>query len=459
MALVPGSLQGATTLFYAGDGSNYWVDGAGQVAWSTTEGGSKDSVWSNGTTANAVFAQASGRTVYLSGAVVAGNVAFETTGYSLGPIDGTASLEATTLTSTVAAASLSVPLQLSGGSITLGGAGNLTVSGSISGTGVITKSGTGTVALTGNSTSVFSGEVPVLAGTLRVGANGALGATSNTVFLGDTTGSADASLLVSGGSYTIGQNVVARSGSSGILTFGSLLASGTALYTGAITLQQNAVLFQSTGGAANLSGAITGSGATLAKWGGGAATLSGGSAVSLGAVNVVEGTLTFSRTAAAELGAVQAGSGAIVRVAQTTPFSGTATQLVLSGGSLVLDTDVTQTFGALSTAGTSTIDFNTSATSSLEFAGTTSISGTLRIENYNYNTSSPAAGARLIIPGLDEVALARFTINGVSGASYLPSTDILVAVPEPSTYAIAAGALAYGVALLRRRARSRGDGG
>jgi len=141
-----------------------------------------------------------------------------------------------------------------------------TYAGAIGGAGTnenniaLVKAGGGILTLTGTST--FTGGIAIKAGMLAVGNSAlALGDASNVITLGDTAGSADATLnLQNTHTYANAINVIA--GSSGALTLlGGNATTGAPTLSGAITLNNNLFIAkQGTTGAFTLSGGITGTG-------------------------------------------------------------------------------------------------------------------------------------------------------------------------------------------------------
>ena len=143
----------------------------------------------------------------------------------------------------------------------LGGAG------SIAGASGLTKDGTG--ALTLATHNAYTGETRINAGTVIVAAEGALGASA--VRLGDTTGSSNAGLLVAG-AFTVDRNITVQDdgSASSTRTLGGTNTSGTAVFSGGITLDRDLTLTAAPGGAVRLAGALDNSeGHTITKVGGG----------------------------------------------------------------------------------------------------------------------------------------------------------------------------------------------
>ena len=286
------------------------------------------------------------------------------------------------------------------------GTGTVTLINAVGETGgarTLTKQGAGTLAFSGPNT--LTGGVTLTLGTLTVNTGGLLAAST-------------APLVVNGGTLNLNnsaQTVSSLSGSGGTINFG----------TGhTLTLNQigPSTLVSALGGAGNLN-----------FTGGGTATLSGGGGGS--------GTFTASGGSTYQLGA---NSGL--------PSSA---NLTLTGGNLSLG-GYTQTLGTLTLgAGVSTIDFGAGA-STLVFAAITgqTWSGALTISNYT------AASGESLKFGTDSSSVTGGYLSAISFSGYSPSGATVTggfvvpagsAIPEPSTYAALAGALALLIALRRRR--------
>ena len=139
--------------------------------------------------------------------------------------------------------------------------------GILSGGGILNKIGTGTTTLGGANT--FSGGLNIKSGTLS-GATSASAFGPNTINLGDSSGSANATLngALTG---TFANAISVTSGNSGVARISSTAAS---IFSGAVTLNAHDLTLAPGNAALNISGGITGAGnLTLASTGTGALTL------------------------------------------------------------------------------------------------------------------------------------------------------------------------------------------
>jgi autotransporter-associated beta strand protein len=146
----------------------------------------------------------------------------------------------------------------------------------LTGNAGVVKIGAGEVIFT-NSLNNYLGSTKVYAGTASItvdalNGSGALGAATTPVLLGNTTGNSNAAINIKLDGVTLGRSVVVQSGGTGSKTLGTSIGSGTALFTGDVTLQDSASLAAAAGGAASFSGNFTGAGGLTI--GGGTITLS-----------------------------------------------------------------------------------------------------------------------------------------------------------------------------------------
>ncbi len=244
-------------------------------------------------------------------------------------------------------------VSLSGGSVGFGasnatvgglyGTGNLTLpyytltvgNNNVSGTygGVLSgnnsnliKTGTGTQKLSGANT--YTGSTTVSQGTLQIGANapsgsaGALGnATSAVIVNNANTGANDTALLVGTSGVTVGRAVTVANAGTGVTTLGANLTSGTAAFTGAITLNKSAVLESDGTANVTVSGVVSGAGG-ITKTGTGTVRLSANNTYS-GPILITQGTLEVEDVAGYSSFPTSLGTS-----------STDASNLVLDGGTL-----------------------------------------------------------------------------------------------------------------------------
>jgi autotransporter-associated beta strand protein len=203
-------------------------------------------------------------------------------------VDDTAGPQTLTLVGTVYPGSVLVNNAIS--NIVLGGTG------SIAGPCGLTKNGAGTLMLA--TSNAYTGDTRISAGTLVVAADGALGA--STVRLGDTTGSASASLLISG-ALTVDRPITVEDDESptSLRTLGGTNTAGVAVFSGDITLAKDLTLTAASGGTVRFDGALDDAeGHMIAKIGEGTVIFDGLQNYGPGAVlNVLDGTVILNTDA------------------------------------------------------------------------------------------------------------------------------------------------------------------
>ena len=286
---LPPSAQGALVYFDAVASNGQIDDGGG--TWSTsnalwtTDGGASNFAWNNTTNANdtAVF-----------GAGVAGTP---------GTVSGTNNLKAGSLqflksytyqswNNTLSIGEVNVA---TGAVATLGNLGIL-------GSNGVTKTGSGTLTFTTLTNSGYTGGTYINDGKLRFSSNSAgnlLNPATGDIYMLDTSGAADAAIGVEGnnGNWTIPNNIIVRSGSTGSasINYQKSSTSGTGTFSGNLTLNKDLLLTKSGGNpvAVTVSGNVSGAGNLTIdqSTGGGGVTLSGNNASHAGTLSILGSTL------------------------------------------------------------------------------------------------------------------------------------------------------------------------
>ena len=113
------------------------------------------------------------------------------------------------------------------------------------GPGSFVKKGTGTLSFGGANT--YSGNTFIVGGALSftVAQDGAFTGTLN---VGETSGTDPATLAIGTGGVTIGNSITVRSGSSGTMTIAANNTTGTATFSGAVTMNKAVTLSANAGG-------------------------------------------------------------------------------------------------------------------------------------------------------------------------------------------------------------------
>lgn len=340
-------------------------------------------------------------------------------------------------------------VQLSGGySLTVTDPTDANFAGVIAGGGALAKTGAGTLTLTGPNT--YSGGTTLTGGTVLVGHDTALGTGPVTL-----NGS---SLAPAGGARTLANDLVVQADTT-------FTGSDALTLTGNIALARTRELTVDAVAPVALSGVVSGPGRSLNKFGAGtlvltgANTYTGGTFIDAGIVRINNSAGSAFGTGAVTIGAAGTltGAGSFTGALQnngTYAPGNSPTLAVLSvfaqGPTGILEVEI---------AG---LDRGTGY-DALDIAGAASLDGTLAVTFYGgFTTASLAAGdsfdffnwgsvsgtfAALDLPalgaGLTWDTSALYTTGALSVSA--------AAIPEPSTWAILAGAAALGAGLLRRR--------
>jgi autotransporter-associated beta strand protein len=238
--------------------------------------------------------------------------------------------------------------------------------------------------------------------------------------------------------------------SSGLPTLAIANNSATGSLTISIPLTvTNALTITNSGSrGSTLSGAITNTGGmTFDGSGAGALTLQTGVISGAGGITHSGSYTVLLKKANTYTGVTTVSAGTLsLGIANAVSAS---SNVVLSGGTL--QTDFTQTLGTLDLTASSTLDLSTggtfvfadSAALAGSWAGTLSIIGTFT-EGSSIRFGS-GGGA------LTSGQLGQISINGSAAALDSSGFLVLSTVPEPSAYAVLAGAAVLGVVVLRRR--------
>ncbi|MEI6486416.1 MAG: autotransporter-associated beta strand repeat-containing protein [Sphingomonadales bacterium] len=245
------------------------------------------------------------------------------------------------------------------------GTGSFTLNGQISGAGSIRKTNSGNLIL--NAANLYQGGTDVLAGTLTVGNNGALG-TGLVTMSNVTTLAAGADGLAVGNAIDVLGSVTIATGSNGLTLSGTigntggisktgsgnLILTGTNLYQGGTTLNAGTITV-GTNGALGTGGLTMAGGTTLAA---GANNLVLGNAIvteGAGTIATGDNTLTLS-------GVISGGGSIVKRGGAGNTNATTLGNLILTGAnSFTGGIDFQQgtlTIGNSSALGTGTLAYN-----------------------------------------------------------------------------------------------------
>jgi autotransporter-associated beta strand protein len=299
--------------------------------------------------------------------------------------------------------------------------------------------GSGTVGIGEAGTATFSGNiVNNNVATLTAASGGTATFSGGISGLGSVTKTGDGTVMLSGANTYSGGTTI----SAGVLSVGNGATSGS--ITGPIT--NNASLAFNRSDSSSYSGAISGSG-TVTKSGAGSLTLSGASTYS-GATTVSAGTLELNSTSGQALGStasISVASGATLLIASSNQINDSA-NVTLSGGTITRGSGVSEVFGSLNLLSNSTLDFGGGGTGNLNF-GTYEENAApralLTINNFLPDTSFTFSNALFQADGSNLGSYFSFGTGYVN--SFITdnggNTFTITAIPEPSTYAAAAGLL------------------
>jgi autotransporter-associated beta strand protein len=342
--------------------------------------------------------------------------------------------------------------------------------------GGIIKTGSGTLVLTG--TSYYTGPTIVNAGSLVLSGT-ALEQGTQQVIVGQNSGDVATFQLLSSSTMTLGGfnvntpsastdqpvMIAQNAGSTGQIVIGDGPGTngafiGARIFTGgsgtaSVVFTQQYAASPGTDPVYPFYTTLTGS-LNVVQQGLGRTVLQPlyGANTFSGFVTVNSGTLATTGTAAAlgNVTSITVNAGGVLALGQNGGVNDLAS-LSLAGGVLQTSTSLSETFGALAVTGsTSLIDFLGNA-ATLNFA-TLDLGGHLSIWNYSGTTDFLAIATGTATGSLEQIAFYSDAGTTFLGYGGFESTRLVpVAVPEPSTIAMALAGLAAG-GILRRRKRA-----
>lgn len=343
--------------------------------------------------------------------------------------------------------------------LVLHGTANTTFSGTVANSsagniGALDIRSSGLTAL--NASNSYSGNT-IIRGSAGEGIPGATVRLGNAHALGDTAGYTQVNLggqLDLNGHAVVGEEL--RLNGPGYLGAGALVNSsaGTASWSGLVTLS-SASTITTTNGRIAISGAVDGAGA-LTKAGGGTLTLSASNSYT-GTTTVSGGVLELASATGGAAGAttdVVVSTGAVLLISQDEQVNNSAA-VSLSGGTITLSGEVSETFGNLTMTDSSFLNFgSTQGDHFIKFGSLTLNDFTLGISNFvlgnqlQYSAADYAAGEAL-------ASTFSFTSSADRGFSFNEGVFTITAIPEPSAVVAAVGLLGLCLWPMRKRLLAR----
>jgi autotransporter-associated beta strand protein len=389
---------------------NYWAPtssgGAGSWATGNNNWATASGVAGNGrqitTGSNALVFAGTGGAVVVSGAVsMAAGLTFSNTGYTLtnGTVNLTGSNAAANAITTVAGV-------------------NATINSVLQGSAGLTKAGSGTLILAG--ANAYSGGTTLAGGTLRF--NHANAAGSGTI----TQADANSTLQIN----TTG--TVANA-----MSIYNVRTLQTVTLSGNKTLN-NATYTVDPGTTTTESGVLSGGGG-ITKLGTGTLLVSASNTFT-GTVDVQAGVLSLASATGSAAGGttnVIVASNATLLIAQSNQVNNTAA-VSLSGGTIQRSSGVSEVFGNLNVSSASFLDFGSGDEGTLSF-GTYTASALLTVNNF---FEGNVLTFRTNLSGsIGNTNSFKFDNAFTSSWNQGTSTFTITAIPEPSTFLVAAALL------------------
>ena len=290
-----------------------------------------------------------------------------------------------------------------------------------------TKTGTG-VFLLGSTNNNYSGLTTVSAGTLKIGANNALGTNSN-----GTNVSNGATIDINNINYTTTEALsITGTGVSNLGALTSTTAGNSATWAGVVTISGGTSIGAVTGATLNISGQITGSGG-LTK-------------ADYGILSVTSTSNNYTGSTTITTGTLQIGAAGVIPDANA---------MILNGGTLRTNGAFSEIMGTLTVNAGSFLAFGSVSAHTLTFANSNGItwgsSGNITITGWQGTYGAGTTGTTKFIVGttanvLTTAQLAKIQFVDVTTGAYWTAQSLSNGEIVPSTsatgntfYAIANG--------------------
>ncbi|MEW6257101.1 MAG: autotransporter-associated beta strand repeat-containing protein [Pseudomonadota bacterium] len=228
-----------------------------------------------------------------------------------------------------------------GGTLAVEGSRTLTLASAVQGSGGLAKSGTGTLILAADSS--YSGGTTISGGTLQVGAGGTSGSITGTVSNAGTLRFERADTLTFAGSISGSGDLVQAGTGTLVLTGANAPGGGTLVASGTLVVGDGAT-------SGSLSGDVRNKGSLVFDR---SDAVTFGGAISDGGAVIQRGGGTLTLTAANSfMGGLTVEGGSTVAVASDSNLGGSASDVVLAGGTLLASASFASGREIVSSAGT-----------------------------------------------------------------------------------------------------------